>query len=193
MRGGKRGIPGGKSVVVDNISLLCLIIDGSEGKAVRGKVRLQKMAYFCQYLGWSLRDYRLHHYGPFSQTLASTVVGAESEGLIAPGGGEEPRIFQLTDYGREVMELFVENACDRGRVAKTRRLAKRLSDWEREELELAATIDYVANGSSMTRGGLLDKVGMIKPAYTRKKIEHAHSRWKRLVRDEKLPIKSVRW
>lgn len=191
VKGGKRGIPGGKSVVVDNISLLCLIIDGGEGKAVRGKVRLQKVAYFCQYLGWSLRDYRLHYYGPFSQALADTIVDAEASGLINPGK-EEPRMFRLTDYGREIMELFAENACEQDRVDKTRRLAQRLSDWSREELELAATIDYVANGSRMTKDALLDKVDAIKPAYARDSIAQAHSRWKRLVRAENLSIESVR-
>lgn len=187
-----KGIPGGKSVLVDNISLLCLIIDGSSGRSVRGKVRLQKVAYFCQYLGWSLRDYRLHHYGPFSQTLADTVNDAKSEGLVI-WGKEEPRTFQLTDYGREVMELFVKNACDQDRVDKTRRLAQRLSDWPREDLELAATIDYVANGSRMAKDRLLDRVAAIKPVYARDRIEQAHSLWRRLVRAEKLPIKSLRW
>ena len=150
------------------------------------------MAYFCQYLGWSLRDYRLHHYGPFSQTLADTVNDAKSEGLVI-WGKEEPRTFQLTDYGREVMELFVKNACDQDRVDKTRRLAQRLSDWPREDLELAATIDYVANGSRMAKDRLLDRVAAIKPVYARDRIEQAHSLWRRLVRAEKLPIKSLRW
>lgn len=190
--GGKSGIPGAKSVLVDNISLLCLIIDSGDGKSIRGKVRLQKVAYFCQYLGWSLRDYRLHHYGPFSQTLADTVVDAKAGGVIS-WDEEEPHTFQLTDYGREVMELFVKNACERDRVSKTRRLAQRLSGWSRVDLELAATIDYVANGSRMTRGVLLDKVSAIKPAYAKGKVEQAHALWRRLVRAEKLPIKSVRW
>ena len=189
---GGKGILGGKSVLVDNVTLLCLIIDASNGRSVKGKVRLQKVAYFCQYLGWSLRDYRLHHYGPFSQTLADTVIDAKSEGLVV-WGKEEPRTFQLTDYGREVMELFVENACDQDKAGKTRRLAQRLSDWSREDLELAATIDYVANGSRMAKGRLLDRVASIKPAYTRGRIEEAHSLWRRLVRAEKLPIKSLRW
>lgn len=185
-------VPGAKSALVNNVGLLCLIIDGSDGKEVRGWVRLQKVAYFCQYLGWSLRDYRLHHYQPFSQTLADTVVDAESGGVIS-GDSEEPRAFHLTDYGREVTGLFVENVCERDKVDKTLRLVRRLSGWPREELELAATIDYVANGSYMTKSALVGKVGAIKPSHARGKVEQAHSMWKRLVRDEGLPIKSVRW
>jgi len=69
---------GTRSAMVNNVGLLCLIIDSGEGSAVSGRVRLQKAAYFCQYLGWPLRDYRLHYCGPYSQTLAETVVDAES-------------------------------------------------------------------------------------------------------------------
>ncbi len=191
-RSNKEWVPGVKSVMVNNVGLLCLIIDGSDGKAARGRVRLQRVAYFCQYLGWSLRDYRLHHYQPFSQTLADTVADAESGGVII-GDSDEPRVLHLTDYGKEITGLFVENVCDRDKVDKTRRLAQRLSCWSSEDLELAATIDYVANGSRMTKSALLDKVCAIRPAHTRDKIEQVHSKWKRLVRDEGLPIKSVRW
>ena len=180
------------SDAVQNIGLLCLIIDSGEGSVVSGRVRLQKAAYFCQYLGWSLRDYRLHYYGPYSQTLAETVVNAESAGLIKQSGGE-PRRFSLTDAGREVLELFVEKVCDRGRADKTQRLAGLLSGWPRTGLELAATIDYVANGSRLAKGDLLDKVHSIKPVHSRDSIEKAYGEWKRLVRDMDIPIGSVRW
>ena len=192
VRSNREWVPGAKSALVNNVGLLCLIIDGSDGEAARGRVHLQKVAYFCQYLGWSLRDYRLYRYQPFSQTLADTVADAESGGVII-GDDKEPRTFHLTDYGREITGLFVENVCDRDKVDKTRRLAQQLSYWSSEELELAATIDYVANGSCMTKSALLDKVGTIRPAYTRDKIEQVHSKWRRLVRNEGLPINSVRW
>lgn len=189
--GGKREARSIKSALLDNISLLFLIIDGSNGKVAGDEISLQKLAYFCQYLGWSLRDYRLRQYGPFSQTLAATITDVRSGGAISGDYGE-PCSFQLTDYGREAMELF-ENACDRDKIDRTRRLVRRLSGWSPEELELAATIDYVANGSRMTKAGVLDKVGVIKPTYTKDKIAQAHSMWRRLVRDEELPIESVRW
>ena len=162
--------------MVTNIGLLCLIIDGSGDKVVSGRIRLQKTAYFCQYLGWPLRDYRLHYYGPYSQTLAETVASAESAGLVSRSGGE-PREFRLTDGGREVLALFVDKVCDRARVDKTRRLARRLSDWPPGRLELAATIDYVASGSRMSRDDLLDKVRAIKPAHRKPRLAEAYAEW----------------
>lgn len=183
---------GSRSVLINNIGLLCLIIDGSGDKVVSGRVRLQKTAYFCQYLGWPLRDYRLHYYGPYSQTLAETVASAESAGLVSQSAGE-PHEFRLTDGGREVLALIVDEVCDRGKADKTRRLARRLSDWPPGRLELAATIDYVASGSRMSRDDLLDKVRAIKPAHRRPRIAEAYAEWKRLVRATRLPIKSMRW
>ena len=183
---------GSRSVLINNIGLLCLIIDSSGDKVVSGRVRLQKTAYFCQYLGWPLRDYRLHYYGPYSQTLAETVASAESAGLVSQSAGE-PHEFRLTDGGREVLALIVDEVCDRGKVDKTRRLARRLSDWPPGRLELAATIDYVASGSRMSRDDLLDKVRAIKPAHRRPRIAEAYAEWKRLVRATRLPIKSMRW
>ena len=183
---------GTRSAMVNNVGLLCLIIDSGEGSVVSGRVRLQKAAYFCQYLGWPLRDYRLHYYGPYSQTLAETVVDAESAGLIRQSG-RDPRRFSLTDAGREVLNLFIDKVCDRDKVDRTRRLARSLSVWPRTDLELAATIDYVASGSSLSKDDLLDKVRSIKPAHRKDSIAGAHAAWKKLVRDMDIPIESVRW
>ena len=183
---------GTRSAMVNNVGLLCLIIDSGEGSVVSGRVRLQKAAYFCQYLGWPLRDYRLHYYGPYSQALAETVVDAESAGLIRQSEGY-PRRFSLTDAGREVLNLFVDKVCDKDKVDRTRRLARLLSAWPRADLELAATIDYVANGSRLSKGDLLDKVRSIKPAHRKDSIAGAYAAWKKLVRDMDIPIESVRW
>ena len=183
---------GTRSAMVNNVGLLCLIIDSGEGSVVSGRVRLQKAAYFCQYLGWSIRDYRLHYYGPYSQTLAETVVDAESAGLIRQSEGD-PRRFSLTDAGKEVLDLFIDKVCDKDKVDRTRRLARLLSVWPRTDLELAATIDYVANGSRLSKGDLLDKVRSIKPAHRKDSIARAYAAWKKLVRDMDISIESVRW
>ena len=178
--------------MVNNVGMLCLIIDSAKGSVVRGSIRLQKAAYFCQYLGWPRLDYRLDFYGPSSLALAETVADAESAGLIRQDRGNISR-FSLTDAGREVLDMFVEEVCDRGRADKTRRLARLLSAWPSTDLEIAATIDYVANGARMSKADLLDKVRSIRPTRRRDSIARAYAAWKRLVRDMDIPIKSVRW
>ena len=183
---------GSRSAMVNNVGLLCLIIDGAKGSVVRGWIRLQKAAYFCQYLGWPRLDYKLDYYGPSSLALAETVADAESAGLIRQDRGNTSR-FSLTDAGREVLGLFVEEVCDRGRADKTRRLARLLSVWPSTDLEIAATLDYVANGERMSKGDLLDKVRSIRPTRRRDSIARAYAAWKRLVREMDIPIESVRW
>lgn len=187
MAGGYGASFGNRSVLVNNVGMLCLIIDGGNGKAVKGGVSLQKTAYFCQYLGWPLRDYKLDYYGPFSQTLAETVADAEAAGLIKNCDGE-PDNFQLTDDGREVLALFTEEVCDQGRADATRHLAERLSNWPHGELEIASTIDYVASYSRMSKGDLVDKVHSIKPTHPKAKIARAYTAWRRLVRDAGMAI-----
>ena len=59
--------------LINDVGLLCMAIDGSKDRQIVGRTKLQKMIYFCQYLDWDIRDYRLHYYGPFSFTFANTV------------------------------------------------------------------------------------------------------------------------
>ena len=182
---------GSRSVLINDIGLLRLIIDSGSGNSVSGRISLQKIAYFCQYLGWPLRDYALRYYGPYSQTLAEAVADAESSGLISQGGGVARR-FRLTGAGREALGLLVERVFDPDRVGRTRRLARLLSGWTHTDLELAATIDYVASGSSMKRGDLLDKVRSIKPAHRKDGVAKAHAAWKKLVRDMEIQVEPAR-
>ena len=121
------------------------------------------------------RDYTMHYYGPYSQALAETVADAESSELISQSGGE-------------ALELFGERVFDPDRVDRTRLLARLLSDWARTDLELAATIDYVASGSSMKKGDLLDKVRSIKSAHRKDRVAKAHAAWKKLARDMEILI-----
>ena len=81
---------------------------------------------------------------------------------------------------------------DPDRVGRTRRLARLLSGWTHTDLELAATIDYVASGSSMKRGDLLDKVRSIKPAHRKDRVAKAHAAWKKLVRDMEIQAEPAR-
>ncbi len=163
--------------VVDDIGLLCLTIDAGENHQIIGRTKLQKMVYFCQYLGWDIRDYKLHYYGPFSFGLADIVNTAENLKLIHQGDAS-PYMFDITDDGNEFLDKFVTKVCDVAKVNKTRNLIQFLSSWTKEELELAATIDFVSkNNPGITRTKLIDKVGNIKENFSSVDITDAHSKW----------------
>lgn len=167
--------------IVDDVGLLCLIIDGSDGHEVAGRTKLQKIAYFCRHLGWDMRDYKLHYYGPFSFALADTVATAESVGLIRQSDGV-PHMFSLTGEGGSLVRRFKEGAGDAGRVEATQDLVRRLSGWDTQDLVLAATIDFVQkNEQDLKEAELLDKVGRIKENFSPAQILDAHGKWKRLM------------
>lgn len=167
--------------IVDDVGLLCLIIDGSDGHEIAGRTRLQKIAYFCRRLGWDIRDYKLHYYGPFSFALADTVETAESVGLIRQSS-DVPHLFSLTGEGSGLVRRFKEGAGDARKVEDTQALARRLSGWDARELELAATIDFVQkNEQNLEKAELLDKVGRIKENFSPDQILDAYGKWKGLM------------
>jgi len=163
--------------IIDDAGLLCLIVDSGADHRIEGRTRLQKIAYFCQYLDWDIGDYRLHYYGPFSFALTDTAKTAESAGLVEQSG-DAPHTFSLTEEGSKFLQKFEEDVCDPGKVADTRSLVTRLSRWSKEELELAATIDFVdRNGPAIRKDDLLDKVGKIKGNFSTDSVRSAHRKW----------------
>lgn len=162
---------------VDDMGLLCLLIDGSPNETMVGRTRLQKTAYFCRYKGWNIRDYRLHHYGPFSIALTDMADTAESMQLINRDD-KTPNKFTITENGKTLLKRFEEDICDNKKIKVTRELVKLLSSWETKDLELVATIDFVSeNNSNITKIDLIDKVRLIKTNYTPAQIKNAHEKW----------------
>ena len=166
--------------ILDRVGLLCMIVHGGSDCKVRGRTVLQKIGYFCRYLDWDVGRYRLHYYGPFSFELTSTIQTAESAGLVRQGD-DAPHTFELTEEGRRVMRQFAENVCDRAKAANTRSLVQYLSDWTKRDLELAATLDYVhVNTAGINEKDLIEKVHIIKTAFSKHDIKSAHKKWAHL-------------
>ena len=166
--------------LINNVGLLCMAIDGSKDGRIIGRTKFQKMIYFCQYLDWDIKDYKLHYYGPFSFTFANTVKTAEDAKWIEQSK-TSPYTFSLTHIGETLVKKFEKIICDSKKTQKTRKLAAYLSDWTKEELELAATIDFVnKNNLDLDRAGLLEKVHMIKANYSSVSISHAYDKWIKL-------------
>jgi len=160
--------------VIDDVGLLCLAIDSGKDREIIGRTKLQKMIYFCQYLGWDVSDYKLHYYGPFSFGLADTVKTAENSKFINQGNAP-PYTFSITSDGNEFLDKFETRVCDPNKLADTRELIQYLSDWTKEELELAATLDFVNQSNpGITRTNLITKVGVIKENFTQEDITAAH-------------------
>ena len=169
--------------VLDRIGLLCMIIDGSKNHQVVGRTILQKVAYFCKYLGWDVGHYQLHYYGPFSFQLTNTIQMAESNKLVKQSN-EPPQLFKLTDKGQDVVNQFTEKVCSPEKVNKTRSLVAHLSDWKTKDIEIAATIDFVHNNGTK-KEDLVTKVHEIKSNFDRAQIQKAYKKWSHLMKDMK--------
>ncbi len=166
--------------LVDRVGLLCVIIDGGNDHKIVGRTMLQKITYFCRYLGWDVGHYRLHYYGPFSFELTDTIKTAQHAGLITEGD-DTPHTFELTKTGRDTMKQFTKNICDSDKLKNTCNLIAKLSTWEKTEIELAATIDFVSgNTPDLKKDDLLDKVGKIKENFSARDIQNAYRMWKKL-------------
>lgn len=173
--------------LVESMGLLCLAIQEGRENDV-GRTKLQKMIYFAdRYLGWDVGDYRLHYYGPFSQNVASTIQTVRGELINETEPEFGPYQYKLTEEGSVFLEDFVDTVCDEQKTAKTRNLFSELSQWSKDELELAATLDYVnKNTPGITKENLIAKVGIIKENFTRDAIEHAYELWSTWKREHNL-------
>ena len=172
-------------MLVDRVGLLCMIINGGKGHKIVGRTMLQKMTYFCRYLGWDVGHYQLHYYGPFSFELTDTIKTAESVELIKQSG-DAPHTFELTDKGQDVMNQFTKNVCDPKKVTNTCALIEYLSDWGKKEIELATTIDFVHSDiPDIKKNDLIDKVHVIKENFKISEIQKAYDKWLKLKKNIK--------
>src|SRR5438132_7239047 len=130
--------------LVESMGLLCLAIEERRGHEV-GRTKLQKMIYFAdRYLGWDVGDYKLHYYGPYSQNVASTLQTTIGELVDEKVPVIGPYRYELRPEGTDFLKEFVDNVCDDKKTKQTRELFSELSQWSKDELELAATLDYVS-------------------------------------------------
>ena len=163
--------------LVESLGLLCLAIDqGGENNV--GRTKLQKMIYFAdRYMDWDVGDYQLHYYGPYSQSVASVLKTARNDLLDERKPGLGPYQYSITDEGVAFMTSFVKSIDDE-RMEKTSDLFQELAAWSKEELELAATIDYVnKNIHDINRDELINKVSIIKENFSMESIEAAYQKW----------------
>lgn len=162
----------------ESMGLLCLAIEQGGDNDV-GRTKLQKMIYFAdRYLGWDVGDYKLHYYGPYSQNVTESLL-AVTEDLVdetIPEFG--PYQYELTENGAAFLGYFVDTMCDEQKIDVTRAMFNELSGWSKDDLELAATLDFVANNTpGITKDQLLAKVRAIKENFTPESIARAHDLW----------------
>ena len=163
------------------MGLLCLAIKNSRGYDV-GRTKLQKMIYFAdRYLDWDVGDYKLHYYGPYSRNVALTIKMAREILIEETVPDRGPYKYSVTRQGEQFLADFAKHARDDGRIRRAEKLFGKLSEWDREQLEIAATIDYVQRGNpDLVRDKLLERVKTIKDNFQPNFIDDVYGPWDKL-------------
>jgi uncharacterized protein YwgA len=110
------------------------------GGSLVGKTRLQKTAYFLEATGVGFGfDFEYHHYGPYSEELASLADDAKALDLI---NVKWTRSIEGAEYA-----TFIDNSgplSDESLDANRRAVLHVLDDYTSTELELAATTHFLS-------------------------------------------------
>ncbi len=167
------------TTLVDNLGIVCLAIDSHTPDLMMGRTKLQKMIYFTKYLNWDIESYRLHFYGPYSNQVADSLVIAINDDFVnetIPSKG--PHQYALTETGNSFLGGFSTDVADMKKVKKTRELFKKLAGYTRDQLELAATIDFVSSSTpTLNKRQLVEKISAIKENFSSEKIQDAYTVW----------------
>lgn len=160
------------------MGLLCLAIKNSSGSDT-GRTKLQKMIYFAdRYLDWDVGDYKLHYYGPYSRNISLTLKTVRKNLIEETVPERGPYKYVVTEQGEQFLADFAEHVCDEDRIRSATKLFGELSEWNREQLEIAATIDYVQRGSpGLSKNKILECVRTIKDNFPSDFIDDTYDRW----------------
>lgn len=134
---------------------------------VYGRVRIQKMAYFLKRLGMAELqgvDFFYHHYGPFSWTVADSLVdGVRCDALREEAkplvDDRQAYAYRLADDAHEkVDDVSTESR------ALVKHLVTRVQGEHWRTLELASTIDFLEQREGLDREQALSRALGLKPA-----------------------------
>ena len=159
-----------KRTIKSNIPVLLQIID-SAGEKIRGRVTLQKLAYFLKTKGILDYEFKAHYYGPYSEKLAQVidnlssaefinekmvVLGVQQDSWLRAISGEvKVYRYKLTNDGEAILKSQQsEGAPELDRVKKIVEICKETVELEPQVLASAAKIHFIlsqASGKKMAR------------------------------------------
>jgi uncharacterized protein YwgA len=144
--------------------LKLLEILGSKAE-FEGAVKLHKIAYLAQSLGLAPSEaFAWHLYGPYAPSLALRVdelrdMDALEVTKTVPGA---PDKFRLTEVGKALRNFLRDRE---GENLALENFARQLHDeWSREELEIAASVEYLVRHGRM-REQAIEEMSQLKPQF----------------------------
>ena len=138
-----------------------------------GKIKIQKLVYFLQEaygLPLGCRFY-MHHYGPYSEDVESTIAALKVMGYVNVRPDPE-------GYGFHVIPASTGEPGWATVIASVEEQISnawgKLGSMDAQELELAATIHYVKKSLGFRKGDVVSSVRGRKPKFSKKLIAEAY-------------------
>lgn len=144
---------------------------------IPGKKAFQKLVYFGQVLGLPFKQpYRMHYFGPYSDSVADELSRAEELGIIQ----YENNSYKFS-AGQAMEEYIDENFSElQINFDNLEKLVRYFGDMRPRELELYATTHYIDNNQKLlydeyNKGKIVTKVKEVKgEKFTLSEIEQAY-------------------
>ncbi len=144
------------------INEVILAIVSTVGK-VEGRKRLQKMIHLLQIGGIQIpTEFHIHHYGPFSEEVAST---AESMAL----DGELDEEIEAVGPYNIYQYLYSAPRASEEVEPEVKELIERLNEFSTVELEVASTIAFFENEGGK-REDAIEQTKFMKPSKTTSRV-----------------------
>jgi uncharacterized protein YwgA len=158
-------------------ALLGLVLSVSKG--IKGRKKLQKLVYLANSAGWNVfKDYRFHHYGPYSDSLLSEIQNLQEAGLVRIKETEYNEgpfyLHRLTESGDSLLDILLKEVrtIDPKLIRKTEKLVSELNYYSSDELEVMASLYFLRqNTRSLDRKNLAIELKRLKPHVNEKRIE----------------------
>jgi len=147
-------------------ALLALVVSNE----IYGRKKLQKIVYLANCAGWNvIRDFRFHHYGPYSDYVRSEIENLSEQGLVEVSeqttrADNLVYLHTLTEEGCQFLQMLAEEIQSPELMEKTDELVNELNEFSPDELEIMASLYYLHRESpSTTYEDLFSQLSDLKP------------------------------
>jgi len=153
------------------LAMIALIAQVTSG--IEGRTKLQKMVYLVNLSGWNcINDFKFHHYGPFSGTLAKELEGMKNNEWIretarSTGNDRTLYMYRIPPRRRNIVNGIIARIHDQNLVRRTSGLVKQLDQFSSDELEIMSSLVYVRDSQpQLDDSSLVQIVQELKPRFT---------------------------
>ncbi len=150
------------------LGLISLLLEKERG--VPGRKRIQKIMYFLDNLGWNaIPDYKFHHYGTYSESLAAEIQGMVNNGWIRETVSGDLYSYNIASDRRQIANAMVGRirAMNEKRFEKSVKLIDELGQYSTDMLEVTSTLVYLKSArSELDNQRLVELARELKPQFT---------------------------